>query len=223
MKRPILHLLAALPLFLGACASPPVHYHTLLPALGNPAGGEASTPSPSAFLIDVLAVGLPAHLDQPQLVVRQGPAGVALLESERWAGPLGEELRNALSAGLASRLGTQDIAGLARPARRPVLRVKVEIRRLDAWPGDKVQLDADWALGFADEAANARLVCGGQFELPIPDCYSALVVGQQRLIAALAERIAADARRWERSRALECSGNGAAATSADVRRPVGQP
>ncbi|MDR2689468.1 MAG: PqiC family protein, partial [Azoarcus sp.] len=158
--------------------------------------------------IELLAVGFPAHLDQPQLVVRQGAAGVAVLESERWAGPLGEELRGALSAGLTSRLRTQDVAGLARPAHQPVLRIRVEIRRLDVWPGDMVRLKADWSLEFGNEATEARLVCDGRFESPVPGGYPESVLGQQRVIAALAERIAADARRWESSRAADRSGSG---------------
>jgi uncharacterized lipoprotein YmbA len=139
-------------------------------------------------------------------VVRQGPSGIAVLDGERWAGPLDEELHNALSAELVSRLKTRDAAGLAQPEQQPVLRIKVEVRRLDAWPNDKVRLDADWSLGFTGEPANARLVCGGQFENPVPGAYPELVLGQQRLIAALAERIAADARHWERSRTADCSG-----------------
>ncbi|MDR1936322.1 MAG: PqiC family protein [Candidatus Accumulibacter sp.] len=193
--------MAVLALALVACASPPVRYHTLLPALESPSADRGA----SGFLIEVLAVGVPAALDQPQLVVRQGLTGVTVLDGERWAGPLGEELRNALSAELASRLETRDAAGLAKPARQPVLRVKVELRRLDAWPGRKVRLDADWALGFAGEAADARLLCGGQFETSAPGGYPELVLGQQRLLAALAERIAADARRWQGSRAADCS------------------
>ncbi|EOD8927376.1 PqiC family protein [Pseudomonas aeruginosa] len=201
MNRPILHGLTALSLALGACASPPVHYHTLLPALEKLPTDQA----PAGFLIDVLAVGIPAQLDQPQLVVRQGPTGIAVLDGERWAGPLGEELRDALSAELVSRLKTRDIAGLARPAHTPVLRLKVQIRRLDAWPGHKADLEADWALGFVDEAANARLVCSGRFETPVRGGYPELVLGQQRNIAALAERIATHARNWERSRTSDCS------------------
>jgi uncharacterized lipoprotein YmbA len=202
MKRPLFNALIALPLFLAACASPPIHYHTLRPALEKPAVDQALPPS--AFLIDVLAAGIPAYLDQPQLVVRHGQAEIVMLENERWASPFSDELRDALSAQLSSLLGTRDIAGLARPASKPALRIKIEIRRFDAWPGDKVQLDADWALGFAGEAADARLVCGGQFEFSTPGGYPELVAGQRRLIAALANRVAADARRWERSRAPDC-------------------
>ncbi|MDR3299591.1 MAG: PqiC family protein [Candidatus Accumulibacter sp.] len=193
--------IAVCALTLSACASAPIHYHTLLPASEKaPADQRAA-----AFLIELLAVGISAGLDQPQLVTRQGSTGVAILEGERWAGTLGEELRRALSAELSSRLKTQDAAGLAKPARPPVLRIKVEVRRFDAWPGNKVRLDAAWSLGFVNEAADARLVCGGQFENPAPGGYSELVLGQQRLIAALAEQIAADARNWESSRASECS------------------
>jgi uncharacterized lipoprotein YmbA len=192
-------------LALSACASATIHYHTLLPALEKASTDQRAV----TFLIELLAVGIPAGLDQPQLVVRQGSTGIAILDGERWAGPLGDELRNALSAELTSRLKTQDIAGLAKPARQPVLRIKVEVRRLDAWHGDKVRLDADWALGFANKATDARLVCGGQFENLTPGGYPELVLGQQRLIAALAERIATDARNWESSRASECSGSGA--------------
>ncbi|GHU38934.1 lipoprotein [Betaproteobacteria bacterium] len=214
MNRLILPGLTAFSLVLGACASPPVHYHTLLPVLENASSAQA----PSGFLIDVLAVGIPAHLDQPQLVVRQGLTGIAVLDGERWAGPLGEELRNALSAELASRLKTQDVAGLTAPAHKPVLRLKVQIRRLDAWLNHKVRLDADWALRFTDEATNVtpRLVCSGQFEEPVPGGYPELVLGQQRLIAALADRISADARNWEHSRTADCSKSDAA--TADTQR-----
>jgi uncharacterized lipoprotein YmbA len=208
MNRLIFPGLTAFSLVLGACASPPVHYHTLLPVLENTSSAQAS----SGFLIDVLAVGIPAHLDQPQLVVRQGLTAIAVLDGERWAGPLDEELRNALSAELASRLKTRDVAGLATPAHKSVLRLKVQIRRLDAWLDHKVRLDADWALRFTAEGTNAplSLVCSGQFEEPVPGGYPELVLGQQRLIAALAERIATDARNRERSRTADCSKSDAA-------------
>jgi uncharacterized lipoprotein YmbA len=204
MNRLILSGLTAILLVLGACASSPVHYHTLLPVLEKPSSDQV----PSRFLIDLLDVGIPAHLDQPQLVVRQGSTGIVALDGERWAGPLNEELRNALSAELVYRLKTQDISGLATPARKPVLRLKVQIRRLDAWLDHEVRLDADWALGFTDEAGvrSVRLVCSGQFETPTPGGYPELVLGQQRLIAALAERISADARNWESGIRCQVSG-----------------
>lgn len=196
---------------LTACASAPVHYHTLLAPIEH----GAATEQPAPFLIEVLPVGIPVQLDQPQLLVRQGDSGVAVLDGERWAGPLGDEVRAALSAKLTRSLATQDIAGLARPSDKQVMRIKLQVRRFDIWPGQRSQLDVDWSLGVADEAGNARLTCRGQFDTPAPGGYPQLVQAQQRLIAELAGRIAADAHAWSRSRKAACS-NGAATAQNDV-------
>lgn len=187
---------------LTACSSaPPIRYHTLLaPAAQTIAHGE-----PAAFLIDVLPVGIPAQLDQPQLVVRAGDSSLALLDGERWAGPLSDELRSALSAQLTRKLNTMDIAGLPRSTDKPVLRIKLQVRRFDAWPGQHVHLDADWSLGLADETGNARLICHGQFDEPASGGYPELVQAQQRALAALADRIAADAGNRMRSHQSDCA------------------
>ena len=201
MKRLVRLCQLAAVIGLTACSSAPVHYHTLL----APIEQVAATGQPASFLIELLPVGIPVQLDQPQLVVRQGDSGVAVLDGERWAGPLGDEVREALSAKLTRRLATQDVAGLARPSGKQVVRIKLQVRRFDVWPGQRSQLDADWSLGVADEAGNARLTCRGQFDMAAPGGYPELVQAQQRLIAELAVRIAADARAWSLSRTAACS------------------
>lgn len=184
---------------LAGCASAPVHYHTLL----APAGQETAA-RPSPFVVDVLPVGVPVQADLAQFVVRQGAGGVAVLDGERWAAPLGDEVRAALSAALVHGLGTQDVAGLARPADSQVMRIKVQVRRFDLWPGQRAQLDADWSLGVADEPGRARLTCRGRFDAPAPGGYPALVQAQQKLVLALADRIGADARAWWQMRGAAC-------------------
>ena len=201
---------------LTACASAPVHYHTLL----APIEPVTASADPAPFLIEVLPVGIPVQLDQQQLVVRQGDSDVAVLDGERWAGPLGDEVRAALSATLTRRLATQDIAGLARPGDKQLMRIKLQVRRFDVWPGQRSQLDADWSLGLADEAGNARLTCRGQFEAAAPGGYPELVQAQQRLIAELAARIAADLRAWSLSRKAACSN---ATLTAGAQPVPGQP
>lgn len=191
----------ALSLGLAACASEPVHYHTLL----APSANTAALSPPADFLIEVLPVGIPSNLDQAQLVVRQGVSGLTVLDSERWASPLSDEVHDALSAELSQRLATQNVAGLPQPAGRPVLRIKLQVRRFDAWPGQRVQLDADWTLGFADDTTNNRLLCRGRFEQPANGGYPEMVAAQQRAIAALAARIDADARQLAQSRSLACA------------------
>jgi len=195
--------LAATVFGLAACSStPPVHYHSLL-APAKPSAAVTAQPAP--FLVEVLAVGIPAELDQAQMVVHQADGSLAILDGERWAGPLADGIRTALSAEISQDLGTQDIAGLPRPAGKPLVRIKVQVRRLDAWPGQRVQLDADWSIGVADDAGNARMTCRGRFEHAASGDYVRLVQAQQAAIAALGARIATDARAWAGSRAAGCS------------------
>ncbi|RAT43046.1 hypothetical protein AU495_10595, partial [Lonsdalea populi] len=147
-------LAAAMILLLTACTSPQMNYHTLVPA----AAPTRSIP-PAPFLIVVLPVGIPPQIDLPQLVVRQGEGRVEVLNNQRWLSALSDEIRTALSSELVAQLNTQDISGLPRPADKPVIRVLVQIRRLDAWPGHSVQLEADWSLSQPDAERSARLVC----------------------------------------------------------------
>jgi hypothetical protein len=186
---------------LSSCSSAPVHYHTLLAPAGQGAGPGQAAP----FVIELLPVGVPVQVDQPQLVVRQGSSGVAVLDGERWAGPLADEVRAALSARLARSLATQDIAGLARPGDRQLIRIKVQLRRFDIWPGQGAQLEADWSLGVADEAGNARLTCGASLRTSASGGYPELVQAQQHLITDLADRIGADVRAWSLSRHATCT------------------
>lgn len=202
MMKPFYHICClASVASLAACSTTQVHYHTLL----APAEAEARSEKDSPFLIELLPVGIPVQLDQAQLLVRQGNSSVEVLDSERWAGPLGDEIRAAVDARLAHHLGAQNVAGLARSAGKPLLRVKLQVRRLDAWLGQSTQLEADWSIGIADEAGNARLNCRGLFNAPAAGSYMQLVQAQQRLIDQLASRIADDARAWAHTRSSPCS------------------
>lgn len=202
MSRPFRISLLALTLGLAACnASAPVRHYTLL----NPQADVRSQGAPAGFVVEVLPVTVPEYLNQPQLVVRLDDLGMlAVLDDERWLGPLDEEIRSALSAQLVDRLGTLDVAGLSWPGNAQVIRVKLQIRRLDAWPGKRAQLEAGWTLGDARQPGDARLVCHGRFEEPAGSGYPALVQAQQRLIAALARQIGQDVTAWSASRQPKC-------------------
>ncbi|WP_353152939.1 PqiC family protein [Pollutimonas bauzanensis] len=202
MIRPICISLLVLTLGIAACTtSAPVRHYTLL----NPKIDVQSQGEPSRFVLEVLPVSLPEYLNQPQLVVRQDDNGMlSVLDDERWLGPLDEEIRNALSAQLANRLGTQDVAGLSWPSDVQVIKVKLQVRRFDAWPGKLVQLEAGWTVGDARETGDAKLVCHGRFEEPAAAGYPELVQAQQRVIAALAQQIAQDARTRSVSHQSKC-------------------
>ena len=197
MMRPI-NLIATC-LTLAACASAPTHYYTLI------AHEHDDVTAPAApFLIEVLPVGIPSQVDQPQLVVRHGEGGIVLLEGERWAAPLNDELRAALSTELTYRLGAQDIVGLAHPAGKPILRVKLEVRRFDSVLRQYALLDADWSLGIVGDPNSARLLCHSQLREPAGGDYASLVRAHQQAIAMLATQVSAAARSWVSSRHEAC-------------------
>jgi uncharacterized lipoprotein YmbA len=189
----------AIALALAGCSSAPVHYHTLsAPTMAG------STGQPAPFAIDVLAVGIPAQLDQQQLVVRQGASGLIVQDGERWSGAYADEIRDALAVQLAGSLQAQDVSGLGRVGGQPVLRIQVQVRRFDAWVGDKVQFEGTWRLGFADGDAKARLLCSSRFEVPARGGYPEAVQAQQLVLAQLAAAIAARARTWDGTAGAAC-------------------
>lgn len=185
------HLLGGvLTLALGACASAPVHYYTLI-APATDGGAPTETTAPIQF--ELLAVGVPAQVDQPQLVVRQGEQGVAILQGERWIAPLGDEVRGALSADLARDLHARDVTGLPDNG-RPLLRIKLDLRRFDSQPGAYALIDAAWSLRLPNSANSTSLVCNTRVSESVGSGYDALVQGHQRALAQLAGQIAAAAR-----------------------------
>ncbi|HUB91066.1 MAG TPA: PqiC family protein [Dyella sp.] len=181
------HVMAALgAAALAACASAPVHYYTLIPA---PDSGQAESPvAPASFQFELMPVGVPAQDDVPQLVVRQGGQAVALLNGERWAAPLADEVRGALAVELARRTGAQDISGTAPTQGKPVLRIKVDLRRFDSSPGNYALIDATWTI--RELGSQAVLTCSSRINENAGQGYAGLVAGHQQALATLAGQIA---------------------------------
>jgi uncharacterized protein len=185
-------------LALAACASTPLHYYTLIAPAGSMApSGEsagASGTNRSSPPFDLLPVSVPAQVDQPQLVVREGGQGVALLNGERWIAPLGDEVRGALSADLARDLHSQDVSGLPGND-KPLLRIKLDLRRFDSQPGGYALIEGNWSVRVLHDGEQAgALACSSRISETVGPGYDALVQGHQRAIEQLAGQIAAAAR-----------------------------
>lgn len=193
-----LHLMAAvLAALCAGCASTPVNYYTLVPT-----GTVASTTVPRAFAFDLQPVNLPAQVDQPQLVVRQGGAGMALVESERWIAPLADEIHGAIASDLANRHGGEDLSELPH-AGRPLVRIKIDLRRFDSQPGRLASLDAAWSLR-RQPGDTPALACSSRIDEPVGAGYDALVLGHQRALARLAADIATSATELANGRSGRC-------------------
>ncbi len=189
MIRHAMPLLAvAVTLLLGACASAPMHYYTLLPPV---AGTPTSAVAPIAF--EVLPVSVPAQVDQPQLVVREGGQSVALLEGHRWIAPLADEVRGALAADLARELPGRNVAGMPVGA-QPLLQVTLDLRRFESQPGSYALIEGAWSVRLLHGTKPGSVACTSRIRESVGPGYDALVQGHQHALAELAAQIAGAAR-----------------------------
>jgi uncharacterized lipoprotein YmbA len=186
-------------LTLTACASEPVHYYTLV----APADDMSSAAGPASLPFELLPVSVPAQVDQPQLVVREGQQGVALLEGQRWIAPLANEVRDALSADLARALNSRDISGLAGND-KPSVRIKLDLRRFDSQLGRYAMIEGAWSVRLLHGAHPASISCTSRVSESVGASYSALVQGHQRAINQLAAQIAGAARSLGNGQAPVC-------------------
>ena len=194
--RPL--LAAAVTLLLAACASAPMHYYTLLPPA---AGAPASSAAPIAF--ELLPVSVPAQVDQPQLVVREGGQSVALLEGHRWIAPLSDEVRGALAADLARQLPGRNVAGMPT-SKQPLLQVTLDLRRFESQLGSYALIEAAWSVRLRHGAKPAALACTSQIRESVGPGYDALVQGHQRALAELAAHVATAARSLAAGQRASC-------------------
>jgi uncharacterized protein len=167
-----------------ACASAPIRYYTLTPP-SDVSQRAPPTPSP----IEVRFVHIPPQLNHFGLMVRTGPAETTLLENERWASPMANEIKDALRLQLQRRLG--GLNGL----RPPKLVLDIDVQRLEAELGRYAVLEASWSVnlsGAGPPPGGARVAnCAFRAEEAIHGGYAGMVEGYQREIAALADAIAA--------------------------------
>jgi uncharacterized lipoprotein YmbA len=118
------------------CTSAPVRYYTLIPEpdIALPA-------SKTSLAIDVRVIHTPPQLNRSELMVRTGPTEVTLLENERWASPVNDEIKDAVRFELQRRLSR--MTG-SRPAYTK-LTLDIDVQHLEAELGRHALLEASWS------------------------------------------------------------------------------
>ena len=168
------------------CTSAPVRYYTLTPPPDQTLPGSQTT-----LAIDVRVVHTPPQLNRSELMVRTGPSEVTLLENERWASPVKDEIKDALRLQLQRRLGSA--AGL-RPAFTK-LTLDIDVQHLETELGRYALLEVNWSatLSATGPPSNGTQVatCTFRADEKIHTGYAGIVEGYQREIAALADAIVA--------------------------------
>jgi uncharacterized lipoprotein YmbA len=166
------------------CTSAPVRYYTL-----TPPPDKTVPASKTSLAIDVRIVHTPPLLRRAELMVRTGPTEVTILDNERWASPVNDEIKEALRFELQRRLSR--LSGL-RPGFTK-LTLDVDLQQLEAELGQYALLRASWSatLSATDPRSSGAqaTACTFQAEEKIRSGYAEIVEGYQREIAALAEAI----------------------------------
>jgi hypothetical protein len=172
---------------LAGCASPPSRFYTLnagdttVPAVANP-----------SLLIELAPIDMPSQVAKNQFVVQRNATQVDVLEQDRWASLPGDEVRRALSADLAQRLGTIDVYGTPHPDGVPVYRISVNVQRFESWPGSHALIDAVWSVHSM--RTQRVMTCRSVLSEPVGAGYGELVAGHGRAVQALSVSIAAGVR-----------------------------
>jgi len=190
---------------LGGCASlPPTRFHTLLPAdtagAAFPASGSATD---SPLYIELVPVTVPAQVDHQQWVVRATDDSLLMLEQERWAAPLRDELRSALADRLAARWRATGAHVAADPA-AVVWRIRVDVDRFESMPGRGARLDSTWSVSSSQRGAST-LTCRGSIRESVTDANAlALAAGHRRAVMRLADEIGQRLQALQRGESVAC-------------------
>lgn len=158
-------------LLLTACRSEPIQFHTLTPA--QPSGNSRT----SAADIQIEGLSVPPQVDRPQIVIRQGNSGLAILETEWWGASLSDELRSALVDQLVN----------SNPQRK--VSVRLDVQRFDSIPGQYALIDVKWRLRHSGESDNALITCRSTLQTPSGPSIDELVIAQQNNVKRLSALI----------------------------------
>lgn len=170
----------------GCASKEPNHYYTLQQSTAT-ASQASAAPAVSSFAISTQPVDLPELVDRPQIVLTDpSSAQVVPLNNSLWAAPLSAEIRGALAEQLTSRLAVLDVSASTVPETLPVWKVYVTVQRFESFYDQRAVLDASWQLVPMNMKGKATSLCRAEITVPVGVGMSALVVGHQQAIGALA-------------------------------------
>ena len=185
-------------LVLAACGSqPPTHFHSLMP---TEIAARPGTPAASGVVVRLEPVRVPAQVDQAQWLVQLPDDSMAVLEQERWASPLRDELQQALLEELIVGQGAIDARTL--PAPGAVARVAIDVRRFDSLPGREARIQGSWTITGSDARSASR--CEWLIREAASGSFPALAAAHRRAVVRLGAAIGEALARRRRGEAATC-------------------
>jgi uncharacterized protein len=160
------------------------HFYALNP---EPAGTTA-TPPAAATAVSI-KVTVPSLVDRNELVLRDG-GGVTVLEHERWAAPLADQVAVVLGQDIEKRRPDLMISSrrLSQPG-APTIAISADIVEVSASRGGGVSMEVRWRI---DRAGYAQAITGREvFRQPATgNEYAQVVRAVSDCVAQLADRLA---------------------------------
>lgn len=174
-------------LLLAGCAQSNKSFYVLTANGPAPSGGGIS--------IGVGPITLAEYIDRPNLVVQQGPNQLAVSEDHRWAGDLSASIARVTAANLGREMKTGNVRTYPWQRDEDIsYQVTLDIRQLHSEADGHAVIEAGWrAYSLPDRKLKASRTFVDREPLAA-DGYAAMVAAQSRLLARLAESIAAGLR-----------------------------
>ena len=185
--RQIIHPAAVVAfLVLGACASEPDHFYTLNVL---PDGQRGALTSPTIHV--VLGVDVPVLVDRPEMVLATTDNGITVLDHQRWAVPLSEQVLQILARDIERQRSDVLVADRSfDQGTAPPVKITVDIVRLTARRAGEVHMEAHWRI--VDAAAGMDQVGGDVFDSPVNgNGYDSIAQAYSRIMSVLADRLVA--------------------------------
>ena len=183
----------------GACSSsPPTRFYTL-----SDTAPEAAAPGGVGW-VRIVGVTIPGELDRPEIVRRIGPNQLNIAGLDRWAAPLDQTIRRALSDDIARRV--------PNPAAGQQYSVAVDIHEFYGDGSCNVTLRAGWTVKQA-HPESAQPV---NEEIQVPSsgaCTATLPATMSIALGQLSDRIIAGVARMPASPPAPAAASGAASSA----------
>jgi uncharacterized lipoprotein YmbA len=171
------------------CVSQPDRFYTLntVPDTARVAG------APTIHVR--LQVTIPSMMDRNEMVLYTSRNGIVILDHERWAAPLSDQVSDTLARDIEGKRGDIFVGdrGFDRAAAPPVT-IKVDIVRMSAQQDGRASIEAHWRI--VDSSAGVDELGSGAFEAAITGGgYAAIAQAYSQTLSDLAERLAEEMRR----------------------------
>jgi uncharacterized protein len=174
-------------LALAACASAPDHFYTLS-TLPDAERGPPSTPAVHVLL----DVTVPPLVDRAEMVIDTSQNALLILDHERWAVPLSDQVAQTLARDIERR--RRDVLVGDRRLQQsdsPPVTIKVDIVRMSVRRGARASIEAHWRI--VDASVKMDETGSDLFESAlVGDGYASVAQSYSQTLSALAERLAAN-------------------------------